>query len=194
MDSEFRLLTDEELIQVYHEHMERDFPPDELKPLSRLQKMRASGNYDPYALFRDGEVVGYAFYWKTEEPYVLLDYFAVTPKERNKGTGGALLRDMLERFCVDGRGVFCEAEVPNTGDAEVDALRTRRVNFYLRNGMRQAGFHTKVFGVPYTVLFHGPEISDEALMETDRRVYHSGIPQDMYEKNIFIPWKPEAST
>lgn len=194
MDSEFRLLTDEELIQVYHEHMERDFPPDELKPLSRLQKMRASGNYDPYALFRDGEVVGYAFYWKTEEPYVLLDYFAVTPKERNKGTGGALLRDMLERFCVDGRGVFCEAELPNTGDAEVDALRRRRLNFYLRNGMRQAGFHTKVFGVPYTVLFHGPEISDEALMETDRRVYHSGIPQDMYEKNIFIPWEPEAST
>ena len=47
MNREFRLLTDEELIEVYHEHMERDFPPDELKPLSRLQKMRADGHYDP---------------------------------------------------------------------------------------------------------------------------------------------------
>lgn len=192
LNGEFRLLTDQELVRVYHEHMRRDFPADELKPLSYLQKMRADGHYDPYALFREGEVVGYAFYWKAGESYMLLDYFAVTPEERNKGTGGALLRDMLEHFCVDGRGVFCEAEIPNSGDPEVDALRTRRVNFYKRNGMKQMGFTTKIFNVPYVVLAHGPEISDEELMEIDRHIYRSGLPTAVYEKNVVIPWKPEA--
>ena len=32
----FRLLSKGELEDLYHVHMERDFPPDELKPLSRL--------------------------------------------------------------------------------------------------------------------------------------------------------------
>ena len=192
MEGEFRLLTADEMAQVYHQHMKFDFPPDELKPLKRLQTMLESGNYAPYALLREGEVVAYAFYWTAGDSYAMLDYFAVVRSHRNQGVGGELLQEMLARFCVDGRGVFGEVEMPISGDPEVDALRNRRLNFYLRNGMRWAGFYTKVFGVPYVMICCGPDIAPEELMEVDRRIYRSALSPAMYEKNIFIPWSPEV--
>jgi len=189
MNNEFRLLTEDELTQVYEEHMKRDFPPAELKPLDRLLQMMGAGFYEPYALFRDGRLISYAFYWKAGDPYVMLDYFAVVPEERNKGTGGALLREMLDRFCVDGRGVFGEVEIPETGDQAVDELRTRRLNFYGRAGMKQRGFRTKIYGVPFIVISYGPEISDAELMEVNRRIYRTAASGAEYEKSIFIPWE-----
>lgn len=192
MNGEFRLLTAQEMAWVHENHMKRDFPPAELKPLSRLQKMLEDGLYAPYALFQDGELVAYAFYWMAGDPYVMLDYFAVVPERRNAGTGGQLLREMLDRFCVDGHGVFGEVEIPNTGIPEVDDLRQRRLNFYLRAGLRKMGFTTKIFGVPYIVLSYGPEISDEELIQVNRRVYGSAIPKEKYDKSIFIPWPVEG--
>jgi len=192
VNSEFRLLTEAELAQVYEEHMKRDFPPAELKPLSRLLQMMAAGNYEPYALFRDGRLVSYALYWKAGDPYVMLDYFAVIPEERNKGTGSALLREMLDRFCVNGHGVFGEVEIPETGDPAVDDLRRRRLGFYFRAGLKQRGFRTKIFSVPFIVLSYGPDISDEELMEVNRRIYRTVATGEAYEKSIFIPWEGEA--
>ncbi len=187
----FRLLTAEELQTLYNTHMRRDFPADELKPLSTLLTLLERGEYEPYALFEDGELIAYALYWRTPgDPWVMLDYFAVIPERRNGGVGGTLLREMLEHFCQNGGGVFGEVEIPDTGDEAVDALRRRRLGFYDRAGMRQMDFCTKAFGVPYIVLAYGPEVSDEALMGTMRRLYRSALPDPaMYEKNIFIPWE-----
>lgn len=191
MNGEFRLLSAQEMAWVHENHMKRDFPPAELKPLGLLQKMLSEGRYEPYALFQDGELVSYAFYWTAGEPYALLDYFAVVPQRRNSGTGSQLLREMLDRFCVNGHGVFGEVEIPDTGVSEVDELRQRRLNFYLRAGLQKRGFTVKVFSVPYLVLSYGPEIGDDALMETHRRIYSSSLPKKMYEENIFIPWPEE---
>lgn len=193
MKGEFRLLNAQEMAWVHENHMKRDFPPAELKPLSLLQKMLAEGRYEPYALFQNGELAAYAFYWTAGEPYVLLDYFAVVPERRNSGTGSQLLREMLDRFCVDGHGVFGEVEIPDTGVPEVDELRTRRLNFYLRAGLQKRNFTVKIFSVPYLVLSYGPEISDDALIEADRKIYGSSLPKKMYEENIFIPLSREGN-
>ena len=193
-DRIFRLLSAGELTEVFREHMVRDFPEAELKPLDRLLKLMKGGLYEPYGLFEGGELIAYALYWRTEgDRYVMLDYFAVLPQYRNGGRGSELLREMLERFCKDGGGVFGEVEIPETGDEAVDALRRRRLGFYDRAGMRQMGFRTKVFGVPYIVIAYGPEISDVELMETDRKLYRSAFPDKaVYEKNIFIPYVSEG--
>ena len=63
----FRLLSKEELIVLYGLHMRRDFPKDELKPLHRLLQLRETGEYEPYGLFEDGELVAYALYWRAGE-------------------------------------------------------------------------------------------------------------------------------
>lgn len=187
----FRLLTGEEVKSLYTERMEEDFLADELKPLATLLSLMKRGIYDPYALFENGTLVAYAFYWKAEEekPYVMLDYFAVVPQERNKGRGSALLREMLERFCRGGKGVFGEVEVPDTEDEAVDDLRRRRIGFYKRSGMRVLDFKTKCFGVPFHVIAYGPEIPDEELMEIDRAIYRTACDNDaIFARQIFIPW------
>jgi len=184
----FRLLTPEEFAQLYERDMKRDFPPDELKPFSRLRKLTDKGLYEPYGLFRDGKLLSYALYWRAgEDPYVMLDYFAVMPEARNGGVGSALLRDMLSRFCQNGGGVFGEVEVPNTGDEAVDDLRRRRLGFYARAGLRRMDYTTKVFGVPYLVLAYGPEIPEEELMETHRKLYHSVFSDAVYAEKVIIP-------
>lgn len=184
----FRLLTETELKRVYQEHMKEDFPPEERKSLSWMLKRIKSGLYEPYGLFQGEELLAYAFYWKTgEDDYVLLDYFAVVPEMRNRGVGSRLLKDMMERFCKDGKGVFGEVEAPVSGDVEIDALRRRRLNFYLRAGFRQLDFTTKVFDVPYIMIAYGPPVADEALIEVDRKLYHSSVPDMLYQKKVFIP-------
>ena len=188
--TQFRKLTLPELETVYREHMTRDFPHSELKPFSRLKALVDGGTYEAYGLFEDGAMIAYDLYWLDRaDPYVMLDYFAVVPDRRNGGTGSGLLRDMLERFCAGGGGVFGEVEIPDTGDPAVDDLRRRRLGFYARAGMRTMGFRTRVFGVPYVVVAYGPEISDEALMATDRKLYRQAFPPAVYEKEVFIPWE-----
>ena len=194
-EREFRMLSAQELTDLYERDMRRDFPPDELKPLSPLLEMMERGEYEPYGLFEEGRLLAYALYWKAAGyPYVMLDYFAVMPELRNGGTGSALLRDMLERFCQNGGGVFGEVEIPETGDEAVDHLRRRRLGFYARAGLRQAGFRTKIFGVPFLILLYGPPISDEDLIKTAQALYREAFPEpEFYARNFFIPWKGEES-
>ena len=188
IEQEFRLLTKEELTEIYNRNMKQDFPPDELKSLSLLLRLMDQGNYEPYALFREGKVIAYAFYWKAgNRPYVMLDYFAVISEERNKGTGSALLRDMLERFCQNGSGVFGEVEAPVSGNEATDTLRRRRLGFYARAGLRRMNYTAQIFGVPYIIIAYGPEISDEELMKIHRRIYQEALSVESYQKNVFIP-------
>ena len=189
IQSEFRLLTKQELTGVYREHMKKDFPPNELKALAWILRLTKAGAYEPYGLFRDGELISYAFYWRVEgETYVMLDYFAVVAKYRNQGVGSRLLKEMLERFCTErGLGVFGEVEAPISGDCEVDDLRRRRLGFYDRAGFRRMGFRTRVFDVTYDIIDYGPPVTDEELIEVNRKIYHSIVPKKMYEKKVFIP-------
>lgn len=191
---EFRLLTAEELTALYERDMKRDFPAEELKPLSTLLGLLEQGEYEPYALFEDGALLAYALYWRAKGyRYVMLDYFAVMPELRNGGTGSALLKEMLEQFCQNGGGVFGEVEIPETGDEEIDALRRRRLGFYARAGILPVGFRTKIFGVPFEILAHGPEVTVDELIETARALYHAACPDpDEYEKLITIPWEGET--
>ena len=55
---EFRILTPTELKTAYDTVFREAFPPQELKPLAAIEKMRELGEYEPCALFEDGLPVG----------------------------------------------------------------------------------------------------------------------------------------
>lgn len=193
-ENTFRPLAAGELAELYEVHMKRDFPKAELKPLKALQALTEQGLYQSYGLFdHSGGLMAYALYWSAgpEHDYVLLDYFAVLPHLRNAGVGGKLLGDMLCRFCVDGRGVFGEVEIPDTGDEAIDDLRRRRLGFYARAGLRQMGYTAKIFTVPFLVLAYGPDISDDDLMDTHRAIYRTLRTGPDFDKNVFIPYPME---
>ena len=128
------ILTPDELRAVYEIHLKEAFPPEELKPLWSMERLREEGLYDPLCL-RDeaGEALGYVLLWRhTGDRYLLVDYLCVPAARRNGGIGGVLLKAMLDRYGAD--TVFIgESEAP-TGDAAADGMILRRLGFYRRNG------------------------------------------------------------
>ena len=97
------VLTPDELRAVYHTHLREAFPPEELKPLWSMERLRQEGLYDPLCL-RDetGEDLGYVLLWRhVDGRYFLIDYLCVPAARRNGGIGGKLLKAMLARYGED---------------------------------------------------------------------------------------------
>ena len=132
----FRRMTDDEIASWYDGDFARDFAPNERKPLQDIFSLVAQGRYELWGLFENDRLLGYATLWKrTGVPLVLLDYLGVTEARRNGGLGGRILALLRCR----GVPLVTESELPISGDAaEENALRTRRIGFYRRNGFTPA--------------------------------------------------------
>ena len=84
----WRLLTAEELTDVYLNEMRRDFPAGELKPLSMILNSEAAGTAHTWGVYEDDALVAYLLMVRPVGCEVSqLDYFAVLP-----GAGAPLLR------------------------------------------------------------------------------------------------------
>ena len=141
-----RLLSLEETKRIYDRYMVRDFPPAERKPFASIRQLMEAGLYEPLgAEAENGRLLAYA--WQTVVPgcaSALLDYFAVLPEGRGRGTGTAVLRALAARDAPhrDSLIIECEhpAEAPDPAAALPElcnALRRRRAR--CRHQRRPAG-------------------------------------------------------
>ena len=88
----WRLLTAEELTNVYLNEMRRDFPAGELKPLSMILNSEAAGTAHTWGVYEDDALVAYLLMVRPVGCEVSqLDYFAVLPQYRVGGIGAVLL-------------------------------------------------------------------------------------------------------
>lgn len=121
-----RKISVEELRELYQRELCFDFPPEELKPLSSMERLMADGRYDPMVMEDQGEALGYALVWlDCDRRYALLDHLGVLRGKRNGGLGSELLTLLGEHYPE----LFGEAEAPDSGDPEEDQLRARRLGF-----------------------------------------------------------------
>ncbi len=155
-------LTTEQITSIYNEHMLTDFPPREMKPLSALLDARERDLYTCYGIFSEGELAGYVFLEHSGGDY-LIDYIAMFPEKRNGGLGGQLLSVLMEEL-YECDSVIGEVEDPAFAETEADrSLQTRRLGFYLRNGIIDTGMTSVCFGARYKILelptgrTHSPE-------------------------------------
>ena len=184
---ELRLPSLTQLRQIYETEMKRAFPPAELKPLSAMERMWEQGKYKPWCLFDGEKIVGLAFLWLGRPGWAILDYLCVSAGCRNAGLGQEILR--LLSKAEPGTVIFGEAEAPV--HAPDPAMAERRLGFYLRNGLRIAGYDTDIFGVHYKTLYlYDREVSDEDLMEAHRYIYQDGFTPEKYARHIVIPRDP----
>ncbi len=183
-----RPLNDIELKTAYAEVFREAFPPEELKPLSSIQRMRAEGQYDTLGLFREGEAVGFICCW-LDLPYVLIDYLCVDRRVRNGGIGAVILQKVREYY--PGDTVFIgEVEAP-TGDAEADVMINRRLGFYERSGARTAGYDSALFGVHYKTIFWATgEVEEARLRSRHDGFYRRNFPPELYARAIQLPLAP----
>lgn len=186
------VLTPDELCAVYHTHLREAFPPEELKPLWSMERLRQERLYDPLCL-RDetGEDLGYVLLWRhVDGRYFLIDYLCVPAARRNGGIGGKLLKAMLARYGED--AVFIgESEAP-TGDAGADRLILRRLGFYARNGAATLSYDTALFGVHFkTICWTRGTLPPEAdILRAHQEIYLQRFGRKNYDRFIQIPLHP----
>ena len=184
---ELRLLTDTELENAYNSVFREAFPPEELKPLFAITKMRAEGQYDTLGLFRDGVPLGYICCW-LDGKYILIDYLCVSRDARNGGIGSEIIA--LTRKHYGSETVFIgEVEAP-TGDPEADAMIYRRLGFYERSGARTLGYDSALFGVHYkTIVWCEGDIDEAEVCRRHDGFYRRNFPPAAYERAIQLPLK-----
>ena len=150
---ELRTLTRDELKALHAGILKRAFPPDELKPFSAMDGLLKKGCYDAWALEDGGEAVSWALCWHSPR-CALVDYFVTAESRRGQGLGAEML-DLLARRYLPQRPLIVETEVPEDRDPARRELQRRRLDYYLRQGFREAGFEVLLFGVHYRVLVRG---------------------------------------
>lgn len=151
-----------EKLSKIQELYQEAFPAAERKPFEIILEKRQEGAVEILALeTEDGEFRGLAISVLYKD-MVLLDYFAVSPKQRGHGTGSAALRLLKQRY-ADKRFFL---EIERTGvEAENALQRSRRKEFYLRNGMTVTPLLVELFGTEMEILTASCQISYEEYYE-----------------------------
>lgn len=177
-----RILTEEaEIEHIYHYLMKRDFPPNELKPLQSILRAWKSGEYYCFVLHEEQEILGYAFFARNRDDY-LLDYLAIVREYRDRGMGTIFLRQLADRF----QGADCilvEAEDPDSAQNGQDRiLRERRLKFYQQCGCRITDVTSSVFGADYRILEvpTGKTRTNEEIAASYSEIYRMILPDRFF--------------
>ena len=184
---ELRPLADAQLRRLYREHVARDFPPAERRPLSSILRLRRRGVYDAWGLYQGDTLLAYALLWRGAG-CALLDYLAVCRELRGQGHGTRALELVKGQYSH----MPLLAEVEALEDAVPpgeNALRLRRLEFYRRAGFAPLGYQAVLFGVRYDMLSWpaaGPGLP-ERLQAAHRALYQSEVPPLLFRLVIRIP-------
>lgn len=174
--------------EIYRKRILRDFPRDEIKPLQVILNAEKRGRYLCMGLRDEEEITAYAFF-VTLPDCALLDYYAVREDLRGQGTGSRFLQAMIPHLKELFSCVLLESEDPekarNAGDMET---RSRRLRFYLKNGLADTGITACVWGVDYRILAlpTGPVPSPEETRERFLSLYRVTMPASMVERKISV--------
>lgn len=178
----------DQIRKLYSERLKRDFPPDGIKPLARIERAFARGAYVCYGAMDGGAILAYAFFVVAGKR-ALFDCFAVAEALRDRGIGSRFIRELMDGPLSQMDCVLLEVDDPDhgQGDEEV-SLRNRRLAFYLRNGLMDTGVRAKVYGVDFRILSlpvgHRPPFNEAR--EIYAELYHTILPPKLYQKWVIL--------
>ncbi len=177
---------------VYAGRMQEDFPPDEIKPLSAIERAMGRGQYVCYGAMAGADILAYAFFValkEGEKQFALFDYLAVKKEARCTGVGSAFLQALMTGPLKGMTAVLLEIDDPAFAlDAEEEAVRNRRLRFYLRNGLVDTSVTAVVFGVEFRILALpvGPCPSPDETRRMYAALYRAVMPPRIYEREVLI--------
>ncbi len=178
-----RNLTFQEIKQIHSNELKRDFPPQELRPFSIISRLFEMDEYFGLGAFEGEKLIGYALIARPKAGTPLLDYYAISPEKRGAGIGSEFIKNIRE---AAGGSIMLEVEDPEHAENDDELkLRTRRIAFYDRAGVRMTGVRARVFGVYFAIMGFFPETIDDEDVRSDLiSVYHKLFPPKMYEKEV----------
>ena len=130
------------------------FPPSERISTEEMLGVGSSGTNGFEAIVVEGGAAGFLLYL-VRDRVCFLGFLAVAEGLRSSGIGGEALETLKHR--MGGRRIFLNAESPGP---EED-VRSRRIGFYSRHGLRPCGLRTKFSGTEWVVLCTGDLGRDE---------------------------------
>lgn len=148
-----RELTLPQMREIYENAMIQDFPENELKPFSSIERMYQEDRYRGYVLEENGRIQAYWMLLQDREKKTyLLDYLAVLEGKRGNGYGSKALSCILQNIGED-EIVVIEAENPQKAENQQQReLQERRLEFYRKNGVVFTGVTSVVFQAPYVIM------------------------------------------
>ena len=188
-DFSVQALPPEQVRALYRRRMTADFPPDELKPLSAIERALARGKYACYGAMDGEDTLAYAFFVKLGEQ-ALFDYYAVARELRGQGIGSRFMQALIAGPLRDMDCVLLEVDDPDFAPdaAELDNRR-RRLDFYLRNGLADTGLRARVWRVEYRILALpvGRLPSRRQAREIYTSLYRAIMPPEIYAAMVELP-------
>jgi len=190
-----------EICRVYRQHLKRDFPADELKPLFVIKGHIKNNFYQAFGLFADSSasskhslknLLAYAYLCgRPSGSLMLLDYLAVLPDRRSQGLGSTFL-DLVQNELQDVTGLVAEVERVDVAETETERnVRQRRLDFYLRAGFCQSSVRGNIFGVDYTIVYRplSRELNETELLSAMEQLYHEMLPPLLFRQKIHLELK-----
>lgn len=173
----------EEARAVYIGNAHRDFPSDELKPFSMIEKLWNNKCYFGYGFYEEHILRAYAFLMADDSNnMLLLDYFAVCEGTRGKGYGTAALA-LLKESCAKWDAILFEVEDDTCAGSEEERLtRMQRIDFYEKCGVIMTDTRSHVFGVDYKLMVM-PLAGEDPKKNLDEKL--SSMYRIMLPKNVF---------
>lgn len=187
MKEQFSEIDFEGLKNLHSGRMRQDFPPEEIKPLELLKKQYQKGQCKAYVLSEGGEQKAYAIFQIPDRGNVwLLDYLAVSPKERGKGFGSKMISAIKNNVPAD--AVMLEIERCDLAlTAKEEETRRKRKAFYLKNGVSETGVTTVADGgIGYEILClkNGEKMTKESAADAMFALYETLFEKGEYSVKI----------
>ncbi len=185
-------LTLEQIRALYAGRLREDFPPDEIKPLSAIERAMRRGEYVCFGAMDGEDILSYAFFvrlGKGEKEYALFDYFAVKKEARCMGVGSAFLQALIADALKSMAAVLLEVDDPaHAWNEEERDIRNRRLRFYLRNGLVDTSVTAVVFGVHFRILALpvGPVPSPDDTRRMYGALYRAVMPPKIFASKVII--------
>ncbi|MDD5937253.1 MAG: GNAT family N-acetyltransferase [Clostridiales bacterium] len=184
-----RNLDKEFVIQVYHEHLVKDFIPAEQKPLDIITGLMDRGLYICYGLYDEEEFVAYAFFMKVEGYQdLLIDYFAVCSEVRSCGYGSRFLSLLASELTEYDNIIFEVESGKDAKDEQELAVCKKRLEFYHRNGLKDTKLKVSLFGCDMVILYlqlHKAP-TDDSLEEALDAIYDTMFGKDLHKRCVIV--------
>lgn len=152
---EIKQLIWEDIVKLYNTNMQCDFPKAEIKSLELLQNLYDKGINKVYGVYEKTILKAYAVFERPKnDNIVLLDYLAVHKMNRGTGLGGRFVKEFKNIF-YDVDAIVAEIEdISKASNEEQKLIRTRRKQFYLKNGFYETEVLTQADGgIDYEILY-----------------------------------------
>ena len=179
-----------EFKKVIYPEYKSIFPESERKDYADIKKSYNNNITDIIEIIVEEQFVGFFITdFLKDNPYVLLDFFAILPKHQNKGYGSEAIK-LLKEMYKDYGGIFIEIEKVGNGDNEEEnQIRQRRAKFYENLGFHKLGFDIEL----YSVLFSAYMLpcaknifADEKVIKNILEIYNAILGEEKIKKNCNI--------